>query len=44
MLAAGRMLPRPSLEQVLAWAWKAAIPAALLAIVWAGLVTLLFYR
>lgn len=44
MLAAGRMLPRPSLEQVLSWAWKAAIPAALLAIVWAGLVTLLFYR
>ena len=44
MLAAGRLLPRPSLEQVVAWAWKAAIPAALLAIAWAGLVTLLFYR
>ena len=44
MLAAGRFLPRPPLEQVLAWAWKVAIPAALLAIAWAGLVTLWFYR
>ena len=44
MLAAGRVLPRPPLEQVLAWAWKLAIPAALLAIAWAGLVTLWFYR
>lgn len=44
LLLAGRMLPRPPLEQVLSWAWKAAIPLALLAIAWAGLVTLLFYR
>jgi NADH-quinone oxidoreductase subunit H len=44
MLAAGHVLPRPPLDRLVAWAWKLAIPTALLAIVWAGLVTLLFYR
>lgn len=44
ILYAGRVLPRPPIDWLLAWAWKAAIPAALAVIVWAGLVTLLFYR
>ena len=44
MLYAGRVLPRPPLDWLLSWAWKAAIPAALAVIVWAGLITLLFYR
>jgi NADH-quinone oxidoreductase subunit H len=44
MLYAGRVVPRPPLGWVMAWAWKAAIPAAIAAIAWAGLVTLLFYR
>jgi len=43
MLYAGRVLPRPPLDWLLAWAWKAAIPAAIGVIVWAALVTLLFY-
>ena len=44
MLYAGRVLPRPPIDWLLAWAWKAAIPAAIGVIVWGGLVTLLFYR
>ena len=44
MLYAGRILPRPPLDWVMSWAWKAAIPAAIGVIVWGGLVTLLFYR
>ena len=44
MLYAGRVLPRPGLEWLLSVAWKVAIPAAIAAIVWGGLVTLLFYR
>ena len=43
MLYAGRILPRPPLDWLLAWAWKLAIPASIAAIVWGGLVTLLFY-
>lgn len=44
MLAAGRRLPRAEIDRVLPFAWKAAIPAAILAIAWSGLTTLLFYR
>ncbi len=43
MLWAGRRLPRLEIEPLLSFAWKVAIPAAIGAIVWAGLVTLLFY-
>ena len=43
MLYAGRVVPRPPLEWLVGWAWKLAIPAAIGAIVWAALVTLLFY-
>ena len=43
MLYAGRVFPRPPLDWLLSWAWKLAIPAAIGAIVWAGLLTLLFY-
>lgn len=44
MLWLGRRLPRAELDRLLSIAWKLAIPAAILAIVWGGLVTLLFYR
>lgn len=44
MLWAGRRLPRFEIEAVLSFAWKYAIPAAIGAIAWAGLVTLLLYR
>lgn len=44
MLWAGRRIPRFEIESLLAFAWKFAIPAAILAIAWGGLVTLLFYR
>jgi NADH-quinone oxidoreductase subunit H len=44
LLWAGRRLPRLPIDRVLSWAWKAANPLAILAIVWAGLATLLFYR
>ena len=44
LLWAGRRLPRAEVDHVLSLAWKAAIPLAILAIVWAGLLTLLFYR
>lgn len=44
MLLAGRLLPRTRIDRLLPFAWKVAIPLALLAIVWSGLVTLLFYR
>lgn len=43
LLYAGRALPRPPIDWLLAWAWKLAIPAAIAAIVWAALVTLVFY-
>lgn len=44
MLYAGRRLPRVQIDRLLPFAWKVAIPLAILAIVWAGLTTLLFYR
>ncbi len=43
MLWGGRRLPRVELDWLLAMAWKVAIPAAIGAIAWSGLVTLLFY-
>jgi NADH-quinone oxidoreductase subunit H len=43
LLWAGRHVPRLEIDRVLSWAWKAANPLAILAIVWAGLLTLLFY-
>lgn len=43
MLAAGRRLPRAELPWLLASAWKYAVPAAILAIVWAGFVSLVLY-
>ena len=44
MLYAGRRIPRMEIDRLLPFAWKIAIPLAILAIVWSGLVTLLFYR
>lgn len=44
MLWVGRRLPRFEIEGLLSFAWKFAIPAAIGAIAWGGLVTLLFYR
>jgi NADH-quinone oxidoreductase subunit H len=44
LLWAGRRLPRLEIDRVLSLAWKAANPLAILAIVWAGLLTLVFYR
>jgi NADH-quinone oxidoreductase subunit H len=44
LLWVGRRLPRIEIDRAVSWAWKFAIPGAILAIVWAGLVTLLFYR
>jgi len=43
LLWAGRRFPRVELDRLLSLAWKVAIPAAIGAIAWAGLVTLLFY-
>jgi NADH-quinone oxidoreductase subunit H len=44
LLAIGRLVPRMEIDRVLSLAWKAANPLAILAIVWGGLVTLVFYR
>ena len=44
MLYAGRRIPRMEIDRLLPFAWRIAIPLAILAIVWSGLVTLLFYR
>ena len=44
MLYAGRRIPRMEIDRLLPFAWKIAIPLAILAIVWSGLVTLLFYE
>ena len=44
MLYAGRRVPRMEIDRVLPFAWRIAIPLAILAIVWSGLVTLLFYE
>ena len=43
-LSAGRLAPRLEIDRVLSLAWKVANPLAILAIVWGGLVTLVFYR
>lgn len=44
LLWAGRRLPRLEIDRVVSLAWKVANPLAILAIVYAGLLTLLFYR
>lgn len=44
VLWAGRRLPRVEVDRALSLAWKVANPLAILAIVLAGLLTLLFYR
>ena len=44
MVWLGTRAPRIDVEQALVAAWKVANPVALLAIVWAGFVTLVFYR
>lgn len=44
MVLAGRRLPRAELPWLLSAAWKYAVPAAILAIVWAGFVSLVFYQ
>lgn len=44
LLWLGGRFPRLEIDRVLTLAWKVANPLALLAIVWAGLVTLLLYR
>jgi NADH-quinone oxidoreductase subunit H len=44
MLAVGRRLPRAELPWLLGAAWKYAVPAAILAIVWAGFVSLVVYE
>ena len=44
LLWAGRRLPRLEIDRVVSIAWKVANPLAILAIVIAGLITLLFYR
>lgn len=44
LLWGARQVPRPPLDWLVSWTWKVAIPAAIGAIVWGGLVTLLFYR
>jgi NADH-quinone oxidoreductase subunit H len=44
MLYAGRRIPRVEIDRLLPFAWKVAIPLAILAIVQAGLVTLFFYE
>lgn len=43
MLWVGRQFPRVELDRLLSLAWKVAIPAAIGAIVWSGLATILFY-
>lgn len=44
LLWAGRQVPRLEIDRVLSLAWKVANPLAILAIVIAGALTLLFYR
>jgi NADH-quinone oxidoreductase subunit H len=44
LLWAGRRLPRLEIDRVASLAWKVANPLAILAIVYAGLITLVFYR
>lgn len=44
ILYAGRRVPRARIDTLLPMAWKWAIPLAIAAIVYAGLLTLVFYR
>ena len=44
MIVAGRRLPRAELPWLLSAAWKYAVPAAILAIGWAGFVSLVLYQ
>jgi NADH-quinone oxidoreductase subunit H len=44
LLWVGHRVPRLDVDRVASWAWKFANPLAILAIVIAGLITLLFYR
>lgn len=44
LLWVGRRVPRLEIDRVLSLAWKVANPLAILAIVYAGLITLIFYR
>ena len=44
LLWAGRAVPRLEIDRVLSLAWKVANPLAIVAIIWAGLLTLVFYR
>ncbi len=44
LLWIGRRVPRMEIDRLLPFAWKVAIPLALLAIVYAGPLTLFFYR
>jgi NADH-quinone oxidoreductase subunit H len=44
LLWVGRQVPRLEIDRVLSLAWKVANPLAIAAIVYAGLITLLFYR
>lgn len=44
LLWGGRQLPRVEVDRALVWAWKLAIPLAILAIAVAGAETLAFYR
>ena len=44
LLRVGRQVPRLEIERVVSLAWKVANPLAIVAIVIAGLITLLFYR
>jgi NADH-quinone oxidoreductase subunit H len=44
MVWAGRRVPRAEIDRLLPFAWRIAIPLAILAIVLSGLTTLLFYR
>lgn len=44
MIAIGRRLPRAELPWLLGAAWKFAVPAAILAIGWAGFVSLVVYQ
>ncbi len=44
MIAVGRRLPRAELPWLLSAAWKYAVPAAILALGWAGFVSLVLYQ
>lgn len=44
LLWAGRVVPRMEIDRVLSLAWKVANPLAIVAIIWAGALTLVFYR